>query len=157
MMTRMDPGPIPPSPELLRQFLADRDIECPGCGYNLRGLTGDRCPECASALALAINLHEPRSAAFISGLVGIGAGLGFNGLIFGWFLWELLVDSRFGPGLHESYTLIVGLVVEGAMLWYWLGSRRRLRLMGPIKRWWYGSLCWLATLLFALAFFANIR
>lgn len=30
----------------LRQFLAEHDLQCPGCGYSLRGLETPRCPEC---------------------------------------------------------------------------------------------------------------
>jgi hypothetical protein len=30
-----------------------RDIPCLKCGYNLRGLTTDRCPECGASIALA--------------------------------------------------------------------------------------------------------
>jgi hypothetical protein len=35
----------------LRDNLADRDSPCPGCGYSLRGLTGDTCPECGKGVA----------------------------------------------------------------------------------------------------------
>lgn len=30
----------------LLEYLAERDVPCPGCGYNLRNLTGALCPEC---------------------------------------------------------------------------------------------------------------
>lgn len=36
-------------PDLLRAVLAQHDLPCPRCGYNLRGLTDAACPEC----------HEP--------------------------------------------------------------------------------------------------
>ena len=29
----------------------DEDLFCPGCGYSLRGATGERCPECGYSLA----------------------------------------------------------------------------------------------------------
>jgi hypothetical protein len=32
--------------ELLRTYGVDRDLPCPRCRYNLRGLVGNRCPEC---------------------------------------------------------------------------------------------------------------
>jgi len=31
----------------------DYDLECPTCGYDLRGLTEQRCPECGCAFDLA--------------------------------------------------------------------------------------------------------
>lgn len=40
--------------ELLRQFLADRDVPCAQCGFNLRGLGGPACPECGMALRLDV-------------------------------------------------------------------------------------------------------
>mgnify|MGYP006289825907 CR=1 FL=1 len=45
---------------LLQTFLADRDEPCPVCGYNLRQLQSDRCPECGRALQLRVGSVEPR-------------------------------------------------------------------------------------------------
>jgi hypothetical protein len=39
---------------LLAQFLSDRDLECPRCGYGLQGSAGPRCPECGCPLRLAL-------------------------------------------------------------------------------------------------------
>jgi hypothetical protein len=36
----------------LARFLAERDVACPGCSYNLRGLNAARCPECGLALSV---------------------------------------------------------------------------------------------------------
>lgn len=44
----------PDDQALLLTYLADRDTPCPGCGYNLRGLKEDACPECSGPVALAI-------------------------------------------------------------------------------------------------------
>lgn len=38
----------------LMTFLASRDVECPSCRFNLRGLTTNRCPECNTLLELTI-------------------------------------------------------------------------------------------------------
>ncbi len=35
---------------MLREFLAGRDVFCPQCEYNLRGLDQPRCPECGLAI-----------------------------------------------------------------------------------------------------------
>lgn len=40
-------------------FLADRDVACPTCGYNLRNLQSGRCPECSLELKLE-ELSAPR-------------------------------------------------------------------------------------------------
>jgi len=57
----------------LSEFLADRDVPCPGCGYNLRGVATDKCPECGAVLELEIKRRRP--------LAGWGALLL---LVFGW-------------------------------------------------------------------------
>ncbi len=36
----------------LRRFLATRDVSCPACRYNLRGVQTDRCPECGAHLSI---------------------------------------------------------------------------------------------------------
>jgi hypothetical protein len=40
------------SRDTLRRYLADHDVPCPACGYNLRGLEGEVCPECGDVVAL---------------------------------------------------------------------------------------------------------
>lgn len=48
-------GTLPPQPRYgLADFLVDRDIGCPDCGFTLRGLAGNRCPECGSRIQLVI-------------------------------------------------------------------------------------------------------
>jgi hypothetical protein len=43
-----------PDAGLVREFLRARDVPCPGCGYNLRGIPEPRCPECERAVTLGI-------------------------------------------------------------------------------------------------------
>ncbi len=38
--------------EAIEAFLADRDVPCPDCGYNLRGSRRPFCPECGLGIAL---------------------------------------------------------------------------------------------------------
>jgi len=47
----------------LRSFLADRNAPCPACGYGLRGLVGNRCPECGTQVAVQDFSRNPTSAA----------------------------------------------------------------------------------------------
>ena len=60
--TSPDPAAAPAAAEGLdlRRYLATRDLPCPGCRYNLRGLISDRCPECNQPLELQVSLAEPR-------------------------------------------------------------------------------------------------
>lgn len=41
-----------PHAERLARYLADRDLPCPKCKYNLRGVRSEKCPECGAALNL---------------------------------------------------------------------------------------------------------
>ncbi|MEM0913736.1 MAG: hypothetical protein AAGB29_03515 [Planctomycetota bacterium] len=51
------PRPTPQTPIVsehdVAAYLRDRDAACPRCGYNVRGLTQPRCPECGHALTVA--------------------------------------------------------------------------------------------------------
>lgn len=38
----------------LAEFLHERDIACPVCSYNLRGVKASACPECGHALTLSV-------------------------------------------------------------------------------------------------------
>jgi hypothetical protein len=52
----------PDDHDLLRKFLAERDAPCPSCRYNLRGVVGDKCPECARPLVLGVVTGGPPAA-----------------------------------------------------------------------------------------------
>lgn len=42
----------------LLKFLREHDADCPLCGYNLRGLTEPRCPECRHELVLGVGVRK---------------------------------------------------------------------------------------------------
>lgn len=44
--------------ELLRTFLHGRSHPCPICGYDLRDLRNDRCPECGRQLRLVVLIDD---------------------------------------------------------------------------------------------------
>lgn len=48
------PAMTEPDREVLRAYLAQRDVACPGCGYNLRGAQDTVCPECGGRIELAV-------------------------------------------------------------------------------------------------------
>ncbi|MEO1535250.1 MAG: hypothetical protein AAFS11_06800 [Planctomycetota bacterium] len=47
-----------PDADQLRAYLADRDVPCPGCKYNLRDATTADCPECGEQLYLQQTLRS---------------------------------------------------------------------------------------------------
>jgi hypothetical protein len=127
----------------LREFLADRDVACPGCGYNLRDLTGDRCPECGQELVLGVRLAEPRLAALLTGLIGLSAGAGLNGLLVVYFFVVLAVRrTQYGGYGTFLWVNTTGLLIMGVALAAWLRAWRRIRTARPHRRWLLAAGCW---------------
>ncbi len=65
---------------LLSMFLRGRDVPCPLCGYNLRDLTQQQCPECRHGLLLTVGVTKLRFLWFLLAMTactfaGIAAGL----------------------------------------------------------------------------------
>ena len=120
-------------PPLLTRFLADRDVACPRCGYNLRNLTGDRCPECGDALRLQVGLADPRLAAYITALVGASLGLGGSGLF-------SLVALAAAPGswwsTFSGRLLLAMVIVTAPMTAALLAQRQRFRRLPSRAQWW---------------------
>jgi hypothetical protein len=145
--------------DLLRTFLADRDVSCPQCGYNLRDLRGRRCPECGEDLVLRVNVAEPRQAALITGLVGLSAGAGFSGLLLLYlFILTLRDRSWSDPNLAKFVGITAGgLVVEGIALVVWLWYWRRIRRASRGVRIALAVGCWVSALLNLLVFTFTIK
>jgi hypothetical protein len=51
--------PQPNDAANLRDYLANRDVPCRVCNYNLRGLSTTTCPECSAPVLLGIITDEP--------------------------------------------------------------------------------------------------
>lgn len=62
----------------LVDFVRQRDVLCPLCRYNLRGLTVPRCPECGRELRLSIGLVEPRQGAWLMCQIALTAVAGIG-------------------------------------------------------------------------------
>ena len=115
--------------DMLTTFLSDHDTECPGCGYNLRALTGTRCPECNQELVLRVGLAEPRLGAYLGAVCGLLAGIGLAMLILSLAGYFSLTQGS--PPRREAWPIFgipsVALIVLGAMLTYLLGQSGRAR------------------------------
>ncbi|HVP72416.1 MAG TPA: hypothetical protein VMS30_01670 [Phycisphaerales bacterium] len=78
------------SERLLLQYLHERDVQCPRCGYNLRNLTQPVCPECREPLALKVGVQRLALAPL---LVALAPG-GFCAVAVGIFI---VMSAIFGP------------------------------------------------------------
>ncbi len=143
---------------LLEPFLAERDIVCPGCGYNLRGLRSDRCPECGDELELSLKLVEPRQAPLITGLVGLSSGAGLGGLLLIYAVIMMMSRSMGSQWLTEFVILNgSGFVAHSAALWLWLRYWHVIRRMNPTPPRWLVVTCWAMPLTFIFIFARVIR
>jgi hypothetical protein len=139
--------------DFLIEFLAKRDVPCPRCGYSLRALTADRCPECGDPLVLTVGLAEPKMGDFIGTLVALALGAGGGGLIWGIILlnghWRRVFDdvpdalaallSLRRPSRSDSealwiFTLGLEFIASAAGLAALLWFRRRFRRLSPAVR-----------------------
>jgi hypothetical protein len=143
---------------ILLQFLADRDVECPNCQYNLRNLTSRRCPECGEEMKLSVGLVEPKQAAFITGIVGLSAGVGLCGLLLVYALIVVLARGRWGSDFSPFFLENgIGLVAHLYMLSIWLRVWKRVRRMSTGARWRLAFLCWVPPLAFIVLFAFTIN
>ncbi|RMH12931.1 MAG: hypothetical protein D6695_05405 [Planctomycetota bacterium] len=140
--------------ECLRKYLADQDTPCPGCSYNLRGLQSNHCPECGEALVLRVGLAEPNLAAFLAGLIGLAAGVGFHGFLLLWVLY--MAVSQFSILWAQMLPSFVGLMVGLVGLFLWIGHRPRIRRMYASRRRALVLACWGWSFFTVLAFFALV-
>ena len=120
---------------LLIEFLAERSVACPVCGYDLRLLQRPECPECGEAIALRIMPREPHLAAFLTGLIGLAVAAGPStlfALIVGYFA---LNDAGNRMLLGFLVATVPIALISGAALVAWLRSARRLRRSSNATRW----------------------
>jgi hypothetical protein len=139
-------------PQLL-QFVRNRDVECPGCGYNLRNLCNDRCPECGQKLEIALRLAEPRQGALIAGLVGLASGFGLGGLLLVYFLVLLIrMPDVAGASSFARFLFVnsTGFVVHGVAVLFWVRQWNRIRRTDPFHRRLLVLGAWLMPITFAV-------
>lgn len=141
----------------LIQYLADRNVPCPACTYNLRGLQSDRCPECNREVVLQIRLAEPRMGAWIASLVAVCAMLGFNGLL---SLYFLIFVVRRGGGSRDwaiASALFISTGVAAVALTLLVRLRRRFCNLTFVPRASLTAVAWALTAISTIYFFAFAR
>ena len=145
--------PVHTDDAALIEFLEDRDVVCPLCGYNLRGLTSSRCPECGRGLRLSVGLAEPHLAAWIWLAVAAFAS-GGSGALFA----ILILREGFPPAREP--------LLRAAIFYFLTGipasiitikTRRRFLRLAPKAQWRIAIAYCAITLLGFVALAAGLR
>jgi hypothetical protein len=107
------------------RFLAEHDVPCPRCGYNLRGLGEPLCPECGAAAGWGSytsrwRLPDSRLVRGMEAVVLVGAGLAI-----------FLLIARAPRAVSKNDPLAMAVTIGGAAMWLgitavWLRGRARL-------------------------------
>jgi hypothetical protein len=122
----------------LVRYLAENEVACPSCAYNLRGLTRGRCPECGEGVRLRVGLAVPYMRAWVTLAVAVCAGAGIGG-----FFLMAVVASRGGIGREGG--LILPLCYFWGMIpgsvWVVAGRRRFMTLAEGVQRRVAGVVC----------------
>jgi hypothetical protein len=122
---------------ILIDWLRDRDVPCPLCGYNLRHLTSPRCPECGQELCLAVTAVEPFLKAWITLAASAAASAGVGVLM-------LVLVARVGwPGEDEplldiSICLFIAMIPVAGFIFY---RRRKLLKLARSTQWTVAIIC----------------
>lgn len=126
----------PPIDPALVALLREHDLACPGCGYNLRGLTGKKCPECGlpvTAPAVLRLFNRPATTAWCIGAVGLAINVPLT--IFGWCCYPATVTWAFLPAGAQIVGLgliTIAVMAEWTLLMFWF-DRDRSILNAPAK------------------------
>lgn len=149
-------------PDHLRRLLASTDVPCPNCRYNLRGLTGDACPECNQRLVLRVGLADPQLGKLIGAAAGLLTGAGTAGAV-RFFVTLTLLSDHGSPSRMETVLLIIApagtLMIEGylAVCLLRLRGRAWFQRLGSSGRASSVVLAWTLTLVIGLVWFLLVR
>ncbi|MCZ6834147.1 MAG: hypothetical protein O7G85_00080 [Planctomycetota bacterium] len=112
---------------LLLEFVHDRDVQCPKCGYNIRNLTNPICPECQEDLELTVGLVKVRFEWLIVTLIPSA----FSGICALILLVPILVALKTNAGLIPTGVIVLdsfGWLSGGIGIGLFLKRRQFMRL-----------------------------
>ena len=116
--------------DLIRAWLANHDVECPVCAYNLRTSISQTCPECGAHLDLRVGSADLRLGAWIVSLMGLALPLGFVGIYSAIMFLPMIFSGRGPPAWMLAALAIVAAYIVPLVLLirrrhrFWKKSRR---------------------------------
>ena len=138
----MSPADIDQSEaELLKALLAERDLPCPVCGYNLRAIASTNCPECGAKLDLRVGSTDLKLGPWLVAVLSVGLPLGACAL---WSITIAIFMTIQNTWAAASVTGIITLgiasipyaIAMAALIakrrWFWKWSRTRQRVVTAI-------------------------
>lgn len=136
--------------EHLRSFLADRNVPCPVCRYNLRGIDRAECPECGARIDLRVGSIDLKLGPWLVCVLAVAVPMGFVGV--------LAVIAAFGTRRiywrDQDWIVLAGLwvVTAGCAGLLYVMSRRRSRFLRlPAARQWRRAAATVAAMAVLLA------
>ncbi|MCH8343570.1 MAG: hypothetical protein IH983_06245 [Planctomycetes bacterium] len=118
--------------ELLKALLAERDLPCPVCGYNLRAIASSNCPECGAKLDLRVGSTDLQLGPWLAALFAGALPLGIVSfvLVIGLGAGDPILFAVFFVGAL-AYTMLLAVLVR----------KRRAFWKQPRKRQWWLAVC----------------
>ncbi|MCZ6612890.1 MAG: hypothetical protein O6941_09665 [Planctomycetota bacterium] len=111
--------------ELLKVLLAERDLPCPVCGYNLRAISSTNCPECGAKLDLRVGSTDLKLGPWLAALLVIGLPLGFLAGVAIICLAVGIVDNDL-EGLTFAGGLLIPIIFMASLLAMLIWRRRSI-------------------------------
>ena len=127
--------------DLLRTLVAARDLPCPVCSYNLRGLARPVCPECSAPLHLRVGSDNLRLGPWLLAVIALALALGFDGVVAILMTTVLLfIDQPKSPAEFQIVLAILGCFVlfalcAGTGMWVLVRKRPAWNRL-PLRRQW---------------------
>lgn len=127
--------------DMLKTFVADRNVPCPVCGYNLRNLSSPQCPECSAGLEMRVGSADLRIGLWLVALLSAALPLGFGAML---CVVGLIIIIGKGADWGPMTGFILLSIIEGGLV-TWLVVRRRAFWAMPQPR--QRAVTWSVTLL----------
>jgi len=118
--------PAPDDAEFLRLYLAERDVPCPKCGYNLRACVSGMCSECGAGIRTYLHPVVKMPGSWTAGIAGLWAGVALSLIV------SFIAMSR-GPSVLIGGVAALAYSLAGLTLWNALHRRTKLKNPAAIR------------------------